>query len=227
MPINLNQSWLYTHLNLSIIQFAQLTRQYTPKAAILYSRAFIILLVALLSLIPNFVRPRRPIFLPASFPTLSRLPLFLTALWPIALGIIGFRLRQLNKELGRKLPPSGEGDVYSEIMGGSVWGGFSMSFSFPSLWSRNLQISLTKPLDLQPQRSFCFVLPPHNILSHTFDLSNGSTNLLVVLTPWYPWAISFLSVPLLPLTPLSMAAPALRLHLATPFDVTLGSMLPS
>ncbi|EGG07260.1 uncharacterized protein MELLADRAFT_116329 [Melampsora larici-populina 98AG31] len=106
--------------------FAQLTRQYTPKAAILYSRVFIIVFVALISLIPNFIRPRRPIFMPAAFPTLSRLPLLLTTLWPIALGLIGFRLRQLNKELGRKLPPSGEGDVYSEIMGGTVWGGFTI-----------------------------------------------------------------------------------------------------
>ncbi|KAA1101518.1 hypothetical protein PGT21_023349 [Puccinia graminis f. sp. tritici] len=106
--------------------FSQLTRQYTPKAAILYSRVFIIAFVGLVSLLPNFVRPRRPLFLPALFPTLSRLPLFLTALWPIAIGIIGFRLRQLNRELGRKLPPTGEGDVYSEIMGGTVWGGFSI-----------------------------------------------------------------------------------------------------
>ncbi|KAH9812917.1 hypothetical protein DFH28DRAFT_1129242 [Melampsora americana] len=44
---------------------------------------------------------------------------------PIAIGLIGFRLRQLDRELGRKLPPSGEGDVYSDIMGGTVWGGFS------------------------------------------------------------------------------------------------------
>jgi len=106
--------------------FSQLTRQYTPKAAILYSRVFIIALVGLLSLIPNFVRPRRPIFLPALFPTLSRLPLLMTILWPISIGIIAFRLRQLNRELGRKLPPTGEGDVYSEIMGGTVWGGFSI-----------------------------------------------------------------------------------------------------
>ncbi|KAH9819930.1 hypothetical protein DFH28DRAFT_1079851 [Melampsora americana] len=106
--------------------FAQLTRQYTPKAAILYSRVFIIVFVALISLIPNFIRPRRPIFMPTAFPTLSRLPLLLTTLWPIAIGLIGFRLRQLNRELGRKLPPSGEGDVYSEIMGGTVWGGFTI-----------------------------------------------------------------------------------------------------
>ncbi|OAV89617.1 hypothetical protein PTTG_05835 [Puccinia triticina 1-1 BBBD Race 1] len=106
--------------------FSQLTRQYTPKAAILYSRVFIIAFVGLLSLLPNFLRPRRPLFLPALFPTLSRLPLLLTALWPIAIGIIAFRLRQLNRELGRKLPPTGEGDVYSEIMGGTVWGGFSI-----------------------------------------------------------------------------------------------------
>lgn len=106
--------------------FSQLTRQYTPKAAILYSRVFIIALVGLLSLIPNFLRPRRPIFLPAVFPTLSRLPLLMTILWPFSIGIIGFRLRQLNRELGRKLPPTGEGDVYSEIMGGTVWGGFTI-----------------------------------------------------------------------------------------------------
>ncbi|PLW38304.1 hypothetical protein PCASD_08976 [Puccinia coronata f. sp. avenae] len=106
--------------------FSQLTRQYTPKAAILYSRVFIIALVGLLSLLPNFVCPRRPIFLPALFPTLSRLPLLITILWPISIGIIAFRLRQLNRELGRKLPPTGEGDVYSEIMGGTVWGGFSI-----------------------------------------------------------------------------------------------------
>ncbi|KAH9472342.1 hypothetical protein Pst134EA_002964 [Puccinia striiformis f. sp. tritici] len=106
--------------------FSQLTRQYTPKAAILYSRVFIIAFVGLLSLIPNFLRPRRPIFLPNLFPTLSRLPLLMTILWPISIGIIGFRLRQLNRELGRKLPPTREGDVYSEIMGGTVWGGFSI-----------------------------------------------------------------------------------------------------
>ncbi|MBW0512174.1 hypothetical protein O181_051889 [Austropuccinia psidii MF-1] len=106
--------------------FAQLTKQYTPKAAILYSRVFIIALVALLSLIPNFARPRRPIFLPTVFPTLSTLPSLLTALWPIAIGIIAIRLRQLNNELGRKLPPTGSGDVYSEIMGGTAWGGFAI-----------------------------------------------------------------------------------------------------
>ncbi|POW04652.1 hypothetical protein PSHT_11151 [Puccinia striiformis] len=89
-------------------------------------RVFIIAFVGLLSLIPNFLRPRRPIFLPNLFPTLSRLPLLMTILWPISIGIIGFRLRQLNRELGRKLPPTREGDVYSEIMGGTVWGGFSI-----------------------------------------------------------------------------------------------------
>lgn len=104
--------------------------------------------LANLQLIPTiFVRPTSaPLFKPSSYPFLSRVPIFSSFLWPIALLIVGIRLKQLNTvqikggdvqvgDVGFAQQEEWEGE--GEVMGLSMWGGIGeSSCGFVMRWDR-------------------------------------------------------------------------------------------
>ncbi|CAH7682203.1 hypothetical protein BY996DRAFT_7435117 [Phakopsora pachyrhizi] len=107
--------------------FVQLIKPYTQNSSLIYLRLLIIVIVSIISSLPKLIMPRRPLFLPSSYPILSRLPLILVFFWPVSIVIIGLRLRELNRELDGKIPPpTGGGDGSEAITSGTIWGGFTI-----------------------------------------------------------------------------------------------------